>query len=64
MLKPAWLLPRAVRFVLASLSGLWILADIKAGKLPAKAVVDSGVDIVTPANLAQYQEAWAKLEKP
>jgi ribose transport system substrate-binding protein len=41
-----------------------ILADIKAGKPPAQPVVDSGVDVVTPANLAQYQEAWAKLEKP
>jgi len=40
-----------------------ILADIKAGKPPAKAVVDSGVDVVTVANLAEYQEAWAKLEK-
>jgi ribose transport system substrate-binding protein len=41
-----------------------ILADVKAGKPPAQPVVDSGVDIVTPANLAQYQEARAKLEKP
>ena len=41
-----------------------ILADIKAGKPPAQPFVDSGVDIVTPASLAQYQEAWAKLEKP
>jgi ribose transport system substrate-binding protein len=41
-----------------------LLADIKAGKLPAQPVVDSGVDVVTPANLAQYEESWAKLEKP
>jgi ribose transport system substrate-binding protein len=41
-----------------------ILADLKAGKAPAQPLVDAGVDVVTPANLAQYQEAWAKLEKP
>jgi ribose transport system substrate-binding protein len=41
-----------------------MLADIKAGKPPAQPLVDSGVDVVTPATLAQYQEAWAKLEKP
>jgi ribose transport system substrate-binding protein len=41
-----------------------ILGDIKAGKPPAQPIVDAGVDVVTPANLAQYQEAWAKLEKP
>jgi ribose transport system substrate-binding protein len=41
-----------------------LLADIKAGKPPAQPVIDSGVDVVTPANLAQYEESWAKLEKP
>jgi ribose transport system substrate-binding protein len=41
-----------------------VLADIKAGKPPAQTIVDSGVDVVTPANLAQYEEAWARLEKP
>jgi ribose transport system substrate-binding protein len=41
-----------------------LLADIKAGKAPATALIDSGVDVVTPANLAQYEESWAKLEKP
>jgi ribose transport system substrate-binding protein len=41
-----------------------MLAEIKAGKPPAQPIVDAGVDVVTPANLAQYQEAWAKLEKP
>jgi ribose transport system substrate-binding protein len=41
-----------------------ILADIKAGKPPAKAIIDSGVDVVTPANLDQYVEQWQKWEKP
>ena len=41
-----------------------LLADIKAGKPPAQPVIDSGVDVVTPANLAQYEETWAKLQKP
>jgi ribose transport system substrate-binding protein len=41
-----------------------ILADIKAGKPPAAPIVDSGFDMVTPANLEAYQEAWLKLEKP
>jgi ribose transport system substrate-binding protein len=41
-----------------------ILADIKAGKPPAAPIVDSGFDLVTPATLEAYQEAWAKLEKP
>jgi ribose transport system substrate-binding protein len=41
-----------------------ILADLKAGKPPAQPVIDSGVDIVTPASLAQFEESFAKLEKP
>lgn len=41
-----------------------LLADIKAGKPPAQPVIDSGVDVVTLANLAQYEASWAKLEKP
>lgn len=40
-----------------------LLAGIKAGKMPEKAIIDSGVDIVTPANLDQYVADWAKLEK-
>jgi ribose transport system substrate-binding protein len=39
-----------------------ILADFKAGKKPAKAIIDSGVDVVTPANLEQYVTEWAKLQ--
>jgi ribose transport system substrate-binding protein len=41
-----------------------MLAEAKAGKPPAKAIVDSGVDVVTPANLDQYVEQWKKWEKP
>jgi hypothetical protein len=41
-----------------------MLAEIKAGKPPAEAIIDSGVDVVTPANLAQYQATWAEREKP
>ncbi len=41
-----------------------LLADLKAGKPPAQPVIDSGVDVVTPASLAQFEESWAKLEKP
>jgi len=39
-----------------------ILADFKAGKKPTKAIIDSGVDVVTPANLELYVTEWAKLE--
>jgi ribose transport system substrate-binding protein len=41
-----------------------LLADIKAGKLPPTTIIDSGVDVVTPANLEAYVAAWAKLENP
>jgi ribose transport system substrate-binding protein len=41
-----------------------ILADFKAGKSPASPILDSGVDVVTPANLEQYVAEWAKLENP
>lgn len=39
-----------------------LLANIKAGKMPPSAVIDSGVDIVTPANVDQYVAQWKKLE--
>ena len=39
-----------------------ILADIKAGKMPASPIIDSGVDVVTAANVDQYVETWKKLE--
>jgi ribose transport system substrate-binding protein len=41
-----------------------LLAGIKAGRLPAQSVIDSGVDVVTPENLEVYVTEWAKLEKP
>jgi ribose transport system substrate-binding protein len=41
-----------------------LLAGFKAGKLPAKSVIDSGVDVVTPENLEAYVTEWAKLDKP
>ncbi len=40
-----------------------ILANAKAGKMPEKAIIDSGVDVVTPANLDQYVTDWNRLEK-
>ncbi len=41
-----------------------MLAEVKAGQPPAKAIVDSGVDVVTPANLDQYVTQWQKWENP
>jgi ribose transport system substrate-binding protein len=40
-----------------------LLADIKAGRMPASPIVDSGVDVVTAANVDQYVESWKALEK-
>jgi len=40
-----------------------LLADIKAGKMPPSPVIDSGVDIVTAANVDRYLEQWKKLEQ-
>jgi ribose transport system substrate-binding protein len=40
-----------------------LLADIKAGKMPASPIIDSGVDIVTAANVDEYVLGWKKLEK-
>src|SRR5437773_4443073 len=40
-----------------------LLADIKAGKMPASPIIDSGVDVVTAANVDQYVEQWKDLEK-
>jgi ribose transport system substrate-binding protein len=39
-----------------------LLVEIKAGRLPASPIIDSGVDLVTAANVEQYLEAWRKLE--
>jgi ribose transport system substrate-binding protein len=41
-----------------------LLADIKAGRLPASPIIDSGVDVVTPENVDQYVISWKALEKP
>src|SRR5262245_18805953 len=41
-----------------------LLADIKAGKPPASPIIDSGVDVVTAANVDDYVLAWKKMEKP
>jgi ribose transport system substrate-binding protein len=39
-----------------------ILAEMKAGKQPPSPIIDSGVDIVTMANVDEYVAAWKKLE--
>ena len=39
-----------------------LLADIKAGKMPSSPIIDSGVDVVTPANVDDYILNWKKLE--
>lgn len=40
-----------------------LLVDIANGKRPEKTIIDSGVDIITAANVDQYIQEWAKLEK-
>jgi ribose transport system substrate-binding protein len=40
-----------------------LLAGVKSGKMPPSPVVDSGVDVVTAANVDQYVEQWKKLER-
>jgi len=40
-----------------------ILAGLKAGQKPPAEIIDSGVDVVTPANLDKYVADWARLEK-
>jgi len=41
-----------------------LLADIKAGKMPNPPIIDSGVDVVTAANVDDYVIGWKALEKP
>ena len=41
-----------------------LLADIKAGRMPPSPIIDSGVDIVTAANVDEYVKSWKALEKP
>jgi ribose transport system substrate-binding protein len=38
-----------------------LLRDIRNGKPPASPIIDSGVDIVTRANVEQYAEQWRKM---
>ena len=39
-----------------------LLHGITNGRMPASPIIDSGVDIVTPANLPQYVEQWKRME--
>jgi ribose transport system substrate-binding protein len=39
-----------------------LLADIKAGKMPASPIIDSGVDVVTASNVDDYMARWKLLE--
>ncbi len=39
-----------------------ILAELKAGKQPPSPIIDSGVDVVTMANVDEYVAGWKKLE--
>jgi ribose transport system substrate-binding protein len=38
-----------------------LLAAIKAGRPPATPIVDSGVDVVTAANVEEYEKSWKAL---
>ena len=40
-----------------------LLAQIKAGKMPAQPIIDSGVDIVNRSNVDAYLADWNKLER-
>jgi ribose transport system substrate-binding protein len=40
-----------------------LLADIKNGRPPASPIIDSGVDIVTAANVDEYVRQWNALER-
>jgi ribose transport system substrate-binding protein len=40
-----------------------LLADIKRGKPPASPIIDSGVDVVTAANVDDYVRQWNALER-
>jgi ribose transport system substrate-binding protein len=39
-----------------------LLAGIKAGKMPPSPIIDSGVDVVTAANVDEYVQRWKKME--
>jgi ribose transport system substrate-binding protein len=38
-----------------------ILAEVKAGRPPSSPIVDSGVDVVTAANVDEYVKGWKRL---
>ncbi len=40
-----------------------ILHGIKQGRMPASPIIDSGVDVVTPANVEQYAAEFKRLEQ-
>jgi ribose transport system substrate-binding protein len=40
-----------------------LLADIKSGKMPPSPIIDSGVDVVTAANVDEYIKQWSAMEK-
>jgi ribose transport system substrate-binding protein len=40
-----------------------LLAQIKAGQMPKEQIIDSGVDVVTAANVDEYLKQWRRLEK-
>jgi ribose transport system substrate-binding protein len=40
-----------------------LLSEIKAGKMPVATIIDSGVDVVTAANVDQYVIGWKALDK-
>ncbi|MCC6164269.1 MAG: substrate-binding domain-containing protein [Acidobacteria bacterium] len=40
-----------------------ILAEIKAGRMPQQAIIDSGIDVVNRANVDEYLVEWHRLEQ-
>jgi ribose transport system substrate-binding protein len=40
-----------------------LLADIKSGKMPSSPIINSGVDVVTAANVDEYIKQWTAMEK-
>jgi ribose transport system substrate-binding protein len=40
-----------------------LLSEIIAGRPPASPIIDSGVDVVTPANVEAYMASWTELER-
>lgn len=39
-----------------------LLSEIVAGRMPTETVIDSGVDVVTPANVDEFLASWHALE--